>query len=84
MQVSDWPDLLPEKAPPDQLLLEQKQEEASDESLTRAPAIPSSPHPCVFSYNSAKVYPSTPALAPGIYSVSISTPSPSGDFNNLQ
>lgn len=45
--VLNWPDLLPEKVQPDQMLLEQKQEEESDESLMRAPAIPSSPHPCV-------------------------------------
>lgn len=53
------------------MLLVQKQEAASDELVMRVPAIPSSPHLCVFSYNSANVSLSTPALAPGIYSVSV-------------
>lgn len=86
MQVSDWPNLLPEKAQPDHMLFEQKQEETSDKLLTRAPAhsLLSTMHRCVFSYNSANVLLSTPVFVPGIYSVSISTPSPSGEFNNLQ
>lgn len=82
--VADRLDLLPEKASPDQMLLEQKQEVAYDELLMRVPAIHSSPPPRLFCYNSAKVSLSTPVLTPGIHPVSVSNPSPSGDFNILQ
>lgn len=81
--LSDSPKLLPKKAPPDQMLLEQKPEEASDGSH-EGTAIPPFPHFCVFPYNSAKVSLSTPVLVAVMSSVSVSISSPSGDFNHPQ